>query len=247
MMQLGLLMSAPLDEMMVHRKVKGRVSGFGACICAWKKKTTHIYFSNRILYLAQAERRMTKIPRKYQRIAPTLSTLNLVLTRRFYATVDASLAICTLVSRVAGGETCKIAVKSSNTKFSQANFTPAQSTRFRLVLLPAYLLYRAKAKEKYLIHAHALNRETLPLIPALCCIHWYTWEERQCGVDFLVWRNNTGVETRGPFLEGPEMFSGPESHNKNLKPYVYNFNTNKVNFHAKFNAYTLLSFWGAYH
>ena len=31
---------------------------------------------------------MTKIHRKYQRITPTLSTLNLVLTRRFYSTVD---------------------------------------------------------------------------------------------------------------------------------------------------------------
>ena len=25
----------------------------------------------------------------------------------------------------------------------------------------------------------------------------------------------------GPFLEGPEKFSGPGSHNKNFKPYVY--------------------------
>ena len=29
------------------------------------------------------------------------------------------------------------------------------------------------------------------------------------------------LETWGPFPEGPEKFSGPESHNKNLKPYVY--------------------------
>ena len=27
-----------------------------------------------------------------------------------------------------------------------------------------------------------------------------------------------GIKTWGPFLEGPEKFSGPESHNKNLKP-----------------------------
>ena len=26
------------------------------------------------------------------------------------------------------------------------------------------------------------------------------------------------LKTRGPFLEGPEKFSGPESHKKNLKP-----------------------------
>ena len=51
------------------------------------------------------------------------------------------------------------------------------------------------------------------------------------------------------FLEGPEKFSDMESHNKNLKPkvsravfFLHSFNTNKVNFHAKFNAYTLLSF-----
>ena len=29
------------------------------------------------------------------------------------------------------------------------------------------------------------------------------------------------VQTWGPFLEGPEKFTGPESHYKNLKPYVY--------------------------
>ena len=57
------------------------------------------------------------------------------------------------------------------------------------------------------------------------------------------------VESWGRFLEGPEKFSGPESHYKNINPYVsravffsHNFNTNKVNFHAKFNAYILLSF-----
>ena len=29
--------------------------------------------------------------------------------------------------------------------------------------------------------------------------------------------------------------------------FSHNFNTNKVNFHAKFNAYTLLSFWETDH
>ena len=32
---------------------------------------------------------------------------------------------------------------------------------------------------------------------------------------------NVPQKTRGPFLEGPEKFSDPESHDKNLKPYVY--------------------------
>ena len=57
---------------------------------------------------------------------------------------------------------------------------------------------------------------------------------------------SSDIYTRGPFLEGPEKFSGPERHNKNLNlmfiDFSHNFNTNKVNFHAKFNAYTLLSF-----
>ena len=49
----------------------------------------------------------------------------------------------------------------------------------------------------------------------------------------------------GPFSKVPKTF---RTHNNTVKPYVYravllhNFNTNKVNFHAKFNAYTLLSF-----
>ena len=43
----------------------------------------------------------------------------------------------------------------------------------------------------------------------------------------------------GPFLEGPEKFSFPESHVKNLTElfFSHSFNTNKFNFHAKFNAY----------
>ena len=70
------------------------------------KSPTHIYFSNHILKLAQAECWMTKIHRKYQQLTPTLLTLNLVLTRSFYSTVDKSLAICTLVSRVPVGVMC---------------------------------------------------------------------------------------------------------------------------------------------
>ena len=57
------------------------------------------------------------------------------------------------------------------------------------------------------------------------------------------------VANQGPVsLEGPEKFSGPESHNKMLTLkftelfFSHNFNMNKGNFHAKFNAYTLLSF-----
>ena len=34
-------------------------------------------------------------------------------------------------------------------------------------------------------------------------------------------QSGTVETTRGPFLDHPEKFSGPESHNKNLKPYVY--------------------------
>ena len=49
----------------------------------------------------------SEIHRKYQWITPTLSTLNLVFTRRFYSTVDESAAICTLVSRVVVGGMCK--------------------------------------------------------------------------------------------------------------------------------------------
>ena len=58
----------------------------------------------------------------------------------------------------------------------------------------------------------------------------------------------TGLRFRGPFLEGPEKFSCPESRDKNVNLtfpklfFSHNCNTNKVNFHAKFNAYTLLSF-----
>ena len=29
------------------------------------------------------------------------------------------------------------------------------------------------------------------------------------------------IRAWGPFLVAPEKFSGPDSHNKNLKPYVY--------------------------
>ena len=47
----------------------------------------------------------------------------------------------------------------------------------------------------------------------------------------------------GLFLEGLKKFSGPESHNKNLKSCVYRgVLFTQFNFHAKFNAYTLLSF-----
>ena len=46
---------------------------------------------------------MTKIHRNYQWITPTLSKLHLVLTQRFYSSVDESIAICTLVSQVAIG------------------------------------------------------------------------------------------------------------------------------------------------
>ena len=54
--------------------------------------------------------------------------------------------------------------------------------------------------------------------------------------------------TRGPFLEGPEKFTGRKAITKLLSLvftelfFSHNFNTNKVSFHAKFNAYTLLSF-----
>ena len=81
---------------------KGRDSRFSAC--AWikilfsdfllilsVKNPTHIYFSNQ----------MTEIYRTYQWITPTLLTLNLVLTRRFYSAVDEPTAICMLISRVA--------------------------------------------------------------------------------------------------------------------------------------------------
>ena len=34
-------------------------------------------------------------------------------------------------------------------------------------------------------------------------------------------QSGTVETTRGPFLDDPEKFSDPESHNKNLKPYVY--------------------------
>ena len=57
---------------------------------------------------------------------------------------------------------------------------------------------------------------------------------------------------QGPVPRRSRKAFGPENHNKNLKPYVtvsravlafsHNFNTNKVNFHVKFDAYTLLSF-----
>ena len=72
------------------------------------KSPTQMFFSDHILYLlAQAERRMAKIHRKYQWITPTLSTLNLVLTRRFYSMVDESTAICRLMS-VACANSCEI-------------------------------------------------------------------------------------------------------------------------------------------
>ena len=61
---------------------------------------------------------------------------------------------------------------------------------------------------------------------------------------------NSRVASRGPFLEGPEKFRAwTESHNKNLKPYVYRavlftqfLYEHYYYFHAKFNAYKLLSF-----
>ena len=55
------------------------------------------------------------------------------------------------------------------------------------------------------------------------------------------------------FPEGPETFSSPESHKKILnlmftKLFLsHNFNSNKVNFNAKVNANTLLSFWDTDH
>ena len=77
-----------------------------------------MFFSDHILYLlAQAERRMAKIHRKYQWITPTLSTLNLVLTRRFYSMVDESTAICRLMS-VACANSCEIIKRETfTTKF----------------------------------------------------------------------------------------------------------------------------------
>ena len=60
---------------------------------------------------------------------------------------------------------------------------------------------------------------------------------------FGTFEKRAPVPTSRARFEGPEEFSDPESHNKNLKAVLsHNFNTNKDSFHAKFNPYTLLSF-----